>query len=79
MLEVIIGKDLKSGQWITCFEDDSKNKCADPADDDCTLINNQLLQNMKCILKLSVNYISATSKPNISHQYSDNQNYAMQF
>jgi len=38
---VIIGKDLKSGQWITCFEDDSEDKFADPAvDDDYILINN---------------------------------------
>ena len=37
---VIIGKDLKSGQWITHFEDGSKDKCADPAvDNDYTLIN----------------------------------------
>ena len=37
---VIIGKDLKSGKWITRFEDSSEDKCDDPAvDDDYTLIN----------------------------------------
>ena len=39
-LGVIIGKDPKSGQWITRFEDGVEDKCADPsADDDYTLIN----------------------------------------
>jgi len=28
---VIISKGLKSGQWITCFEDGSEDKCADVA------------------------------------------------
>ena len=37
---VIIGKDLKSGKWITHFEDGSEVKCDDPrVDDDYTLIN----------------------------------------
>ena len=37
---VIIGKDLKSGKWITHFEDGSEDKCDDPTvDDDYTLIN----------------------------------------
>ena len=36
----IVGKDLKSGKWITCFEDGSKDKCDNPAvDDEYTLIN----------------------------------------
>ena len=40
LIGVIIGKDLKSGEWITHFEDGSKDKCDDPAvDDDYTLIN----------------------------------------
>ena len=39
-LGVIIGKDPKSGQWITRFEDGVEDKCVDPsADDDYTLIN----------------------------------------
>jgi len=38
-VRVIISKDLKSGQWITHFEDGSKDKCDDPAiDDDYTLL-----------------------------------------
>ena len=37
---VIIGKDLKGDQWITRFEDGSKDKSADPAiDANYTLIN----------------------------------------
>ena len=39
-LGFIIGKDPKSGQWITRFKDDVEDKCVDPsADDDYTLIN----------------------------------------
>jgi len=32
---VIISKGLKSGQWITCFEDGSEDKCADVASPTC--------------------------------------------
>jgi len=37
---VIIGKDSKSSEWITWFEDGVEDKCLDPAiDDDYTPIN----------------------------------------
>ena len=39
-LGVIIGKDPRSGQWITRFKDGVEDKCVDPsAHDDYTLIN----------------------------------------